>query len=275
MYLSSNGIARLERVMKNPSSVEEQELRRVVVAELQATLLRIRTVESFLEAVVDRAAQHIAPGAVCTFTLMLQDRFITVASSDDRGALADEAEYEADAGPCVDAVRDGVASVILDLRTEGRWPEWAATARKLGFLSAAAVPADTGGGAQLALNLYGRTPGAFGEVEMRRSFAYVDEAARILRLCLTLAQQADLAEHLSRAIAARASVERAIGVLMAQRQVSADEAYAILRAGAQHDGRELHEVAAVVIESVTGQPASESPQLVQSTDPFRPWPVPD
>ena len=261
--------------MDNLSSLEDQELRRVVVAELQATLLRIRTVETFLEAVVERAAQHIAPGAVCTFTLMLQERFITVASSDERGSMADEAEYDADDGPCVEAVREGVASVVLDLRTETRWPEWAATARKLGFLSAAAVPADTGGGAQLALNLYGRTPGAFGEVEMRRSFAYVDEAARILRLCLTLAQQADLAEHLSRAMAARASVERAIGVLMAQRQVSADEAYAILRAGSQHDGRELHEVAAVVIESVTGQSASVSPQLVQPTDPFRPWPVPD
>ena len=261
--------------MENQTWVEEQELRRVVIAEVQATLLGIRTVESFLEAVVERAAEHIAPGAVCTFTLMLQERFITVASSDERGSVADEAEYEANEGPCVDAVREGVASVILDLRTETRWPGWAATARKLGFLSAAAIPADTGDGAQLALNLYGRMPGAFGEVEMRRSFAYVDEAARILRLCLTLAQQADLAEHLTRAMAARASVERAIGVLMAQRQVSANEAYAILRAGAQHDGRQLHEVAAVVIESVTGQSVSMSPQLVQTTDPFRPWPVPD
>ena len=39
---------------------------------------------------------------------------------------------------------------------------------------------------------------------MRRAFVYVDEAARILRLCLTLAEQADLAEHLGRAMAARA-----------------------------------------------------------------------
>ena len=46
--------------MKNRSSLEDQELRRVVIAELQATLLGIRTVETFLEAVVDRAAQHIA-----------------------------------------------------------------------------------------------------------------------------------------------------------------------------------------------------------------------
>ena len=62
---------------------------------------------------------------------------------------------------------------------------------------------------------------------------------------------------------------------MAQRQVSADDAYAILRAGSQHDGRELHEVAAVVIESATGQSASVSPQVLQPTDLFGPWPVPD
>ena len=44
--------------MEDRSSVEEQELRRVVVAELQATLLRIRTVETFLAALVERAADH-------------------------------------------------------------------------------------------------------------------------------------------------------------------------------------------------------------------------
>jgi hypothetical protein len=260
---------------EDQSSIEELELRRVVVGELQATLLRIRTVESFLEAVVERAAQHIAPGAVCTFTVLLQGRFITVASSDERGAVADEAEYEAELGPCVEALRNGAASVVPDLRSDTRWPEWAAASRRLGFLSAAAVPADTGDGAQLALNLYGRGTGSFGEVEMRRSFAYVDEAARVLRLCLMLAQQTDLAEHLSRAMAARATVERAVGILMAQRQISSDDAYAILRAGSQHDGREVHEVAAIVIESVTGHPANGSRRFARPDDPFRPWPVPD
>ena len=106
---------------------------------------------------------------------------------------------------------------------------------------------------------------------MRRSFAYVDEAARVLRLCLTLAQQADLAEHLSRAVAVRSVVERAMGVLMAQRQVPREEAYAILRAGSQHDGMDLHEVAAVVIESVTGQPAGGSLRVVAPHDPCHPW----
>lgn len=273
MPASPNDTTAMESDMvEDRSSVEELELRRVVVAELQATLLRIRTVESFLEAVVERAAQHIAPGAVCTFTVLLQGRFITVASSDERGAVADEAEYEVEHGPCVEAVRSGVASVVLDLRSDTRWPEWTDTSRRLGFLSAAAVPADTGGdGAQLALNLYGRTPGAFGEVEMRRAFAYVDEAARVLRLCLMLAQQADLAEHLSRAVAVRSVVERAVGVLMAQRQVPSEDAYAILRAGAQRDGMDLHEVAAVVIESVTGQPAGGSLRVVAPHDPCHPW----
>ena len=62
---------------------------------------------------------------------------------------------------------------------------------------------------------------------------------------------------------------------MAQRQISSREACVILRAGAQHDGRALHDVATAVIEGVTGQSASVSPQLVPPTDPFRPWPVPD
>ena len=46
---------------------------------------------------------------------------------------------------------------------------------------------------------------------MRRSFAYVDEAARMVRLCLMLAEQADLAEHLRRAMADAAASSRRSG----------------------------------------------------------------
>ena len=149
--------------MEDRSSVEEQELRRVVVAELQATLLRIRTVETFLETWSTRAAQHVAAGAVCTFTLISRDGSsrwpaVTSAAAMRTGGVRQRTMARASTR-CVTAW----PASSWTCGTETRWPEWARPPA-LGFLSAAAVPADTGGGAQLALNLYGETTGAFGEV---------------------------------------------------------------------------------------------------------------
>ena len=116
-----------------------------------------------------------------------------------------------------------------------------------------------------ALNLYGEAPGQFGESEMRRAFVYVDEAARVVRLCLMLAEQADLAEHVRQAMADCSRIDQALGVLMAQRQISSREALVILRAGARHDGLSLREVATAVIEGGTGH-AADGPV---TSDPFR------
>ena len=65
---------------------------------------------------------------MCSLTLMLQGRFITVAGSDERGGKADEAEYDGEDGP-VSTRSDGVASVVPDIRGGHPWPEWATTAR--------------------------------------------------------------------------------------------------------------------------------------------------
>ena len=251
--------------MDQQALIEESQLRRAVVAELQGSLLSIRTIEAFLQTLVTRAADHVVADAVCSLTLLFQGRYVTVAGSDERAAVVDGVEYDRDAGPCVEAVHRGVSSVVLDLREDTRWPEWAQTALSLGFLSAAAVPADTGAGAQLALNLYGEAAGQFGESEMRRAFVYVDEAARVVRLCLMLAEQADLAEHVRQAMADCSRIDQALGVLMAQRQISSREALVILRAGARHDCLSLREVATAVIEGGTGH-AADGPV---TSDPFR------
>jgi hypothetical protein len=152
-----------------------------------------------------------------------------------------------------------VETIVPDMRAESRWPEWAAASLRLGFLSAAAAPADTGDGAQLAINLYGRELDAFGEPEMQRARVYVDEAARALRLCLLLAEQTERAQHLESAMASRSTIDQALGVIMGQNRISRDEAFAILRSASQHRNVKLREVAAMLIENLTGHQAAEPP----------------
>ena len=239
---------------------EDLRLRHAAVTELQASLLTTRTVEDFLQRVVDDASRHIATRTSCTLTMLRQNSFVTVASSDEHATAADQVEYEVDSGPCVEAARDGVESLITDLRTDDRWPPWQKASLRLGFLSAAAVPGDTGdGGARISLNLYGDEVDTFGEPELRKARLYVDEVARALRLSLLLAQQATLAQDLETAMLSRSTIDQALGVIMGQSRATRDEAFEILRAASQSRNLKLREVAALTIQDLTGHPPTDPP----------------
>jgi hypothetical protein len=239
---------------------DDLELRRVAVTELQTSLLTTKTVEDFLQRVVDGAAQHVAPRMSCTLTMLRQDSFATVASTDDHATRADQIEYEVDSGPCVDAARDGVQTIVPDLRADDRWPAWRQACLRLGFLSAAAVPGDTGdGGAQISLNRYGHEVDTFGEPQLRKARVYVEEVARALRLSLLLAQQATLVQDLQTAMLSRSVIDQALGVIMAQNRATRDEAFAILRAASQSRNVKLREVAALIIQNLTGHPPADPP----------------
>jgi ANTAR domain/GAF domain len=238
---------------------DDLRLRHAAVSALQASLLASTTVETFLQTVADRAGEHVAENASCTLTMLRQGRFLTVASTDPEATEADQVEYVTDSGPCVEAARHGVETIVPDLRADDRWPEWSAASLRLGFHSAAAVPADTGDGAQMSMNLYGREPAAFGEQEMRRARIYVDEAARALRLCQLLAEQTERAQDLQTAMSSRSTIDQALGVIMGQNRISRDEAFAILRSASQHRNVKLREVAALLIENLTGHQAAEPP----------------
>lgn len=238
---------------------EELRHRHAAVTQLQTSLLTTRTTEDFLQRVVEGAAQHVGPRIACTLTMLREGTLLTVASTDEQATRADMVEYEVDSGPCVDAAREGVGSIVTDLRHDDRWPQWRRASLELGFLSAATVPGDTGDGAQISMNLYGRELEAFGEPEMRRARVYVEEVARALRLSLLLARQAALAEHLETAMLSRSTIDQALGVIMGQNRTTRDEAFAILRAASQSRNIKLREVAAMIIQNVTGHAAADPP----------------
>lgn len=241
------------------STDAEYRLRHGAAVELQASLLSNPSVEDFLQGVVDRAGNHIAAHSACTLTTHRAGRYGCAASSDEKATQADLVEFETGGGPCVEAVEHGVETIVKDLREEARWPEWAANAGRLGFRSAAAAPGDAGDGIQLALNVYGRDVDAFGPDEMARVRVYAEEAARALRLAYALAEQAALAEQLESALASRSTIDQAVGVIMAQNKIPAEEAFAILKAASQHRNVKLREVASALIENLTGRAPTPPP----------------
>jgi hypothetical protein len=240
-------------------SPDEFRDRHAATVALQASLLETGTVEGFLQAVADGAADHVAPHAGCSVTTLQNGVYQCAASSADAVLRADMVEYQTRSGPCVDSAAAGVELVAPDLRSERRWPEWAQESLRLGFRSAAAVPADSGAGVRMALDLYSGDLDAFGEAELRRARAYAEEAARTLRLCLALAEHATRAEQLQTALSSRAVIDQALGVIMAQSGVSSDQAFEVLKAASQNRNVKLRELARQMIESLNRQPPPNRP----------------
>ena len=74
-----------------------------------------RSVEEFLQGVVDRAGAHIAAHSACTLTAHRAARYSCAASSDEKATQADLVEYVTSAGPCVEAVERGVETVVPEV----------------------------------------------------------------------------------------------------------------------------------------------------------------
>jgi PAS domain S-box-containing protein len=78
-------------------------------------------------------------------------------------------------------------------------------------------------------------------------------------LQLSLTEQAALADQLKAALASRSVIDQALGIIMAQSRVSAEEAFTTLRTASQHRNVKLREVAQSMVESVTGRPPTDPP----------------
>jgi len=103
-----------------------------------------------------------------------------------------------------------------------------------------------------ALNLYATRPGAFGSEEQATAARFADEASRAITLAVRLAVRAEMSENLQHALASRAVIDQALGIIMGQNRCSADEAFDILRTTSQNRNIKLRDIAAATVAPVSG-----------------------
>jgi GAF domain-containing protein len=218
--------------------------------ELSRLVLVDRSLTDVLTDVTRLAAQGI-PGAEATsITLIRNDRAFTVAHYGEMSLAADELQYEHGSGPCMDAGRAGVLLRVDDMRTEQRWPDYAAhLVETTDVLSSLSIPLPYQGSSIGALNNYSTQPSAFALPE---SLSAGLEVAEIVAVAVANAdahaQLGEQARNMGLAMESRAVIEQAKGVLMAQRHVDADQAFEILREASQRYNRKLRDIARGIVE---------------------------
>lgn len=239
--------------------MDDDAFRHQVWTRLERSLAETTSVQDYLqEAVLETSALVDVEGSF-SLSILLYGNLLTVATTDRAAWDADQVEFDTEDGPCVEALRNGEDTGVVDLRREDRWPAWAAVSSMLGFQAAAGIPAEVTPGQRLALNLYAPAPDGLAGDRIDRARLFAQEVARTLPTALRITEQTQLAEHLQEALASRSTIDQALGVLMAQNRCTRDEAFGILRRASQHRNLKLREVAAAVIARFTGHQVAPPP----------------
>jgi GAF domain-containing protein len=222
------------------------------LAELSTLTVSTRPLTEILQRTAELARAVIAaPGAV-SVTLVDGEKATTPAATDAWAVTLDEAQYRHGYGPCLDSARAGQLVRVEDMAAESRWPEFAAAARQTGVLSSLAVPLPAQRHVIGTLNVYACRERSFTEerVELAERFAsYAAVAIGNTALHLTSSR---LAAQMQEAMASRAVIEQAKGVLMALNRCDADEAFARLVTTSQRSHKKLREVARELVQRTAG-----------------------
>jgi GAF domain-containing protein len=233
----------------------------LVAAELQQLLLDTPDITDFLQELVVLAVGALPAEVSCGLTMRRDHRAMTVTSSDLRASQADEVQYQHDDGPCLTSLRTGEPVEIADLVEDDRWGSYRSSALAHGIRSSLSLPLSAAGQVIGALNFYSSEPGRFGERERELAAGFAGQASRALALAIKIADRADLSENLRAALASRAVIDQALGIIMGQNRCSAGAAFELLRSISQNRNVKLRDVAVQMVTAVGGEPADEQPRF--------------
>ncbi len=225
-------------------------------AELQNLLLESPEITNFLGQVASLAVAVVPGNSSCGITLRRNGDVATIAFSDQFAVHVDELQYGRGQGPCLQALHSGQVVSVPDLSREDRWGEYRVHALAYGVRSSLSIPLFVENETRGALNLYSGETNCYSAADIERGAAFARQAATALTLVFRRTDQAVLEGQLREALASRALIDQALGILMAQRRLDAAQAFAILREASQARNIRLRAVAEDVIRTVTGKPPS-------------------
>ena len=141
----------------------EHEIPLDAVAALSAHLLDDGTLDDVLLHICAATVEHLPGADEASVTLLTANKATTYGATSGLPTAADERQYEADTGPCLDAARTNQPVIVEDARTDTRWEDVLPRMVDEGVLSSMSIPLPVQGAAIGALNIYARTPRAFDE----------------------------------------------------------------------------------------------------------------
>jgi GAF domain-containing protein len=252
---NADGVRRACRSSMSSDLTEEGPITESLLS-LARILFAGQSVDETLDAVAHLAQQSIPGCDAASVTVMHDGRPSTTVSTAAMAWDVDQHQYDADEGPCLEAVRLQTIVRVDSYLDEGRWPRLVPAAIEHGVRSSLSLPLVALDEPVGALNLYSTKQSGFDHAEgVGRTFA--TQAAITLANAAALQRAAELARHLSIALERRDVIGQAKGILMAQSGMSSEEAFDVLRRASQRSNRKLHVLAEEMVQRHASPEAAE------------------
>ncbi|AOR33582.1 hypothetical protein BFF78_23185 [Streptomyces fodineus] len=169
-------------------------------------------------------------------------------TEDDAGAL-EFFQLQADEGPCLESFRDSRRIDVRDLEhSRDRWPQVAPFAVRRGYRSLHALPLRVHQQTVGAVNLLLRRPGGLPPLDLELAQALADvTAVALVNWRPEPLRPTDVSARVQAALAAKAAVDMACGMLAETGGLTLSEARAALRAHADDHCRRLVDTAHALV----------------------------
>jgi GAF domain-containing protein len=211
------------------------------LAEIAHRLSEAEDLDELLQLIVDLGADYLDGCDGASLMLIGKNRTISSPAHSSRVAYeSDLAQYEADEGPCLDALRDHRVYMIDDLETETRWPEYRARALQLGVRSMLSYRLYAKGQTFGALDFYSKRPHAYSSFSKVIGQVFASHAGVALKGAINEV-------GLKRAIATRDMIGQAKGIIIERLGLSGGEAFAMLTTISQRQNRPLRDIAQQIV----------------------------
>ncbi|GGM74740.1 transcriptional regulator [Lentzea pudingi] len=242
---------------ERPDPVSRLDEAAEALTELHEAFTGEESLDDALQRVAETATRALADADAVTVSVVTGQRPHTAAATDRNLVALDEEQYESGRGPCLESARrlTPVRAVIGEHRD--LWPEFEAAAARAGICAYLSVPVvlpasnDAEARHVGTLNVYSYTSTAFDPFDEGLMRLFTASASATITSDQRWRHSQGKVEHLEQALASRAAIEQAKGVLMAVHTCSADDAFEMLVEQSQRANVKLRDVAAKLLDSVT------------------------
>lgn len=236
-----------DEVVRGLADEQDIDLREALAA-LSQLSMGLGGLSTMLVHVADFAVRAI-PAADGVGVMVVHDnRPNTVVASADFVDFVDAIQYELGEGPCVSAAATASTVVSDSLGSDGRWPRFGERARDAGVQSALALPLTTASGVVGALNVYAHDEAAFDDRAVTLGEWFALPAAVSVHNAQRLDQARRATSQLETALGSRATIDRAVGIVMSRSGCTPEEGFDSLRTISQNENRKLSAVARQVVD---------------------------
>ena len=239
-----------------PDVLERLDEANEALAALRDVLLVGEQLDDALQRLAETAGQAIADADAVTVSVVAPEQAQTAAATDHRLVDIDEKQYAANRGPCLEAGRSLRAVRAAVGENRETWPEFEAAAESHGiraYLSVPLVLPATGGRQAThlgSLNIYSHTASAFDPFDEGLMRLFTTAACTMIVNHEQRQRSRDHIEHLEKALASRAVIDQAKGVLMAVHSCTAEEAFEMLVQRSQRANVKLRDIAKDLLDTV-------------------------